>query len=139
MAILIGLSSLPFLHELIVNENGLFAWWVPDLNLRELLKDDKGHILGYSSYRVFLYYISSYTAILIALIGWYSVARAKNRFYANAILLCALSVVYHIFLILSNNRKTDYNALDPKLVGTAIIAAILFGIYYYTETQRREK
>lgn len=139
MVILVGLSSLPFLHELIVDENGVFSSWVPDLNIQNLLRDDRGKILGYSKYRVFLYYISSEISILIAIIGWYIVARKKNRYYAYALLVSAISVAYHIFLILSNSRKTELNHFELKLIGTLILALIFFGLYYYSQVKRTRK
>ncbi len=137
MAILVGLSSLPFLHELIIDENGSFSNWVPDLNIQGLLRDEEGRILGYTTYRVFLYYFSTEIAILIAFIGWYTVAKGKNRYYTNALLLCTISVAYHLFLILTNTRKTQLNDFDLKLAATMVLAAVLFGFYCHAHQKRR--
>ncbi len=127
---------LPFLHELIIDENGTFARWVPILNIEASLLDDNGKILGFSTYRVFLYYFFAETAALIAWVGWFIVAR--NKPYRNAILICILSVGYHLFLILSDNRKTDLNNFDLKLGATAFIAALLFGVFLYTSVKKRK-
>ena len=127
---------LPFLHELIIDENGTFARWVPNLNIQASLLDDNGKILGFSTYRVFLYYFFAETTALIAWVGWFIVA--KNKPYRNAILLCILSVGYHLFLILSANRKTDLNNFEFKLGATAFIAALLFGVFLYTSVKKRK-
>lgn len=137
MAILVGLSSLPFFHELIINENGVVASWVPDLNIENFLKDENNKVLGYSKYRVFLYYLLAEIYILIAWLGWYSVAKTKP--YRNALLLGAISTAYHLFLILSNNRKTDLNNYDLKLTWTIGIALVLFVLYYYSEKKKKRK
>lgn len=136
MTILIGLSLLPFLHELIVDENGTFARWVPNLNIEISLLDESGKILGFSSYRVFLYYFFAETAALCAWLGWFLVA--KNKPYRYAILLCIISTSYHLFLILSNSRKTILNNFELKLWATAAIALLLFGIFFYT-SQKKQK
>lgn len=137
MTILIGLSSLPFLHELIIDENGLTASWVPNFNIEHFLKDINGKVLGYSKYPVFLYFLIIQVYTLIAWLGWFSVS--KNRTYRYAILMGVLSSSYHIFLILSNNRKTDLNGIEIKLAGTFIVCCILFFIYFYLEKIKMEK
>lgn len=128
MTILIGLSSLPFLNELIADKDGNLYGWVPDLNVQKLLTDSNGSILGYSKYRVFLYFLFIHLYGFIAFLGWYTVA--KNKYYRPAILLCALSAAYHVGVVLLNQRMTDFNDFRFKLVGTIVLAVVLFALYY---------
>lgn len=137
MTILIGLSSLPFFHDLIINTDGTLLNWVPDWNIEKTLTDSKGDVLGYSTYRVFLYFFLIQVYSLIAWVGWFSVSKSKP--YRFAILLGVLSSFYHIILILANSRKTDFNGFDIKLIGSAIIFCILFLFYYYFEKTKKAK
>lgn len=137
MTILIGLSSLPFLHELIINIDGIRFSWVPDFHIEQALTDVNGKVLGYSKYRVFLYFLLIQVYTLIAWIGWFSVS--KNKSYRLAILMGVLSSAYHIFLILSNNRTTDFNNADIKVICIGVIGVGLFLRYYYLEKLKKEK
>ncbi len=137
MTILIGLSSLTFLHELIVHPDGTTYSWVPDWNIEKTLTDTNGKVLGYSQYYVFLYFLLIQVYSLIAWLGWFSVSKSKP--YRFALIIGVLSSFYHIILILSNSRKTDLNSFDLKLIGTAIIFCTLFLIYYFFEKIKKAK
>ena len=137
MLILVGLSSLPFLNELVTNENGSILSWLVSPELQEKWQDVNGKILGYSKPRVLLYYLLTQVYILIASIGWFTVA--KEKFYRNAILLCSISSLYQIFIILSVNRKTWLNNYDLKLWFSLGIMAILFGLYVSNELKKKKK
>ena len=136
MAILIGLSLLPFIHELLINEDGTLAWWVPDLGIEKALTNSQGKVLGYSKYRVLLFFLFAELSALIAWIGWYSVAKGKN--YEKALLLPIFCACYHIFLIISVQRKTWLNDFDLKIylsLGTLIVLMIL--AYRYSTAKRK--
>lgn len=137
MTILIGLSSLPFLNELITQENGALANWLVSEKTQESLLDENGRIFGYTKFRVFLFYFLIQLYAFIASLGWFAVAKKKP--YRLAILLCSLSSLYHIFLILSVNRKTFLNDFDLKLWGTIGFALVLITIYTIQEFRKRKK
>lgn len=135
MTILVWLSSLPFLHELILDSDGVAFGWVPNLHIEKALTGPDGKVLGYSKYHVFLYFLLVQLYTLIAWLGWFSVSKTKP--YRWAILMGVISSAYHIFLILSNSRKTALNDVDLKLYGTAFIAVGLFLLYYYLEKRNQ--
>ncbi|MEO1485698.1 MAG: hypothetical protein AAFU57_08125 [Bacteroidota bacterium] len=135
MAILIGLSSLPFLNELITHEDGSLLHWLASPETQEGWKDENGRILDYSKLRVLLFYLLGQIAIVVASLGWFSTA--KNKFYRNALLLFTLSGAYHIFLILSENRKTWLNDADLKLWWTFGLSLVLFIAYLIAEFRKR--
>lgn len=137
MTVLVGLSLFPFLHELIINENGAVYSWVPDWGIEKALTDANGKVLSYSSYRVFIYYLFIQCYALAAWLGWFLVS--KNKSYRYALLLGVLSALYHMFLILSDSRKTELNTIEVKLIGTAIISCGLFMVYYYFERVKKAK
>lgn len=129
MTVLIVLSSFPFFHDIITNKDGVLPFWVPDIGIEKMLTDADGKVLGYSSYRLFIYFFLINCYGLIAWVGWFLVA--KNKYYRLAILTGVFSSSYHIFLILSNNRKTDLNNFEIKLTGSVIICCVLFIAYNY--------
>jgi len=137
MTILIGLSLLPFLHELILDVDGNLFPWVPNFHIAESLTDSNGKVWGYSKYRVLLYFFLIQLYTLIAWIGWFSVAKSKR--YRLAILMGVASSGYHLLLIITKSRKTSFNAFDIKLVATAILGIILFLIWHFYAKKREGK
>ena len=118
--IILGLSTLPYFHDIITNPDGLKSW-VPVIGIENLLSDANDKVLGFSTYRVFLY---TFLIFLFASIGWWGwYQSAKNKFYGNALLLVFASGAYHIVLIVLNLRRTVLNELTPKL--------ILFGLLFF--------
>jgi len=134
MAILVGISSLPFFNELITIENGSIQHWLMSPEFQDSLKKD-GRILDYSKFSVLLYYLLIQIYILTASIGWFTVA--KDKAYRYALLLCTSSSAYHIFLILSENRKTWLNEAELKLWSTLALSAVLFAFYIFSELRKR--
>ncbi len=86
--------------------------WVPDLGIREMLKGPEGKILGYSSYRVFLYTVLIFVFSVIGFGGWY---RTAPRGYRTGILLVVISGLYHITMILADLRRHAINGSEIKL------------------------
>lgn len=134
MVLLVGVSSLPFLNELITQEDGSLQTWILSQDVQESLKSENGKILGYSKYSVMLYYLLTYTYILIGSLGWFIIARGKS--YRYAILICTLSAGYHIFLILSENRATFLNNAELKLWGTAGSTLFFFMVHHISFYRR---
>ena len=56
---IILLSSLPYIHDLITIRDGNYKGWVPDWGIQNFLTDYNGYVLGFSTYRVFIYTIFS--------------------------------------------------------------------------------
>jgi hypothetical protein len=110
---IIGLSTLPYFHDFITDADGLMAW-VPVLGIESFLTDSNNRILGFSTYRVFLYTFLIFVFASIGWAGWYRIA--KNKYYSNALLLVLTSGVYHVFLMVFNLRRTVVNELEPKLI-----------------------
>ena len=102
---IILLSTLPYLHDFLTDDGGLKPW-VPVLGIEHLLTDGNGNVLGFSTYRVFLY---TFFIFLFATIGWAGWSQsARQRFYGSALLLATASGLYHIFLILFGLRRSFF-------------------------------
>ncbi len=123
---IVGLSSLPYLHEVITNNEGVRNW-VPVLGLERMLTDANGKVLGFSTYRMFLY---TFLIFLFSGIGWFAwlyVSRRKAYFYA--LFVPVFLSFYQILLIVSGLRMTWANDGNVKLyllLGLSIFLASLY-------------
>lgn len=124
---IIGLSTLPYFHEFITNAEGLKPW-VPVLGVENFLTDSNNKILGFSTYRVFLYTFLIFVFASIGWAGWYRMA--KDKYYGNALLLVLISGVYQVFLIVFNLRRTVLNELEPKLIMLSFLFLVLGFLSY---------
>ncbi len=111
--VIIGLSTLPYMHDIITNKEGLKSW-VPVLGIESFLSDSNNRIIGFSSYRIFLYTFLIFIFSSIGWMGWYQ--NAKGKFYERAVQLVLASGLCQIGLILFNLRRTIWNELSPKLL-----------------------
>lgn len=78
---LVGLSSLPYLHEAITFEGGLRSW-VPVLGIEEFLTDGQGKVLGFSTYRMFLYTLLIFVFSELGWAVWLYVSKHKTYYLA---------------------------------------------------------
>ncbi len=117
---IIGLSTLPYLHDIITDEDGLKSWG-PLLEIEKALTDSNGNVLGFSTYRVFLYTLLIFVFAGIGWAGWFQ--RAKDKFYGYALLLATASGFYYIGLILFNLRRSIWN--DPTLKFSLLVISFL--------------
>ena len=123
---IIGLSTLPYLHDFITDSDGLKSW-VPNLGIESVLTDANGKVHGFSTYRVFLYTLLIFVFACIGWAGWYQSARSK--YYGGGIFLVLTSGAYHVALILFDLRKTAFNEAWPKffvLIGLAVFMGYLW-------------
>jgi len=116
---IIGLSTLPYFHDFITDSEGLKTW-VPIVGIENILTDSNQKVLGFSTYRVFLYTFLIFVFASIGWAGWYRSTR--NKFYSNGLFLVLLSGIYQIILIILNLRRSIFNELQNKL--------ILFGLLF---------
>lgn len=122
--IIIALSVLPYFHDIITTSEGLRSW-VPVLGIENLLTDGLGNILGFSTYRVFLYTLLIFVFASVGWVGWYQ--SAKDKFYGSALLLAMASGIYHIGLVLLNLRRSVWNEPTPKI----LLLLLLFVVFGY--------
>jgi hypothetical protein len=115
-------STLPYFHDIITNTAGLKSW-VPVVGIEQFLTDSNNFILGFSTYRVFLYTFLIFVFATIGWFGWYK--NAKTKFYANALLLVLLSSTYQLGIIILNLRRTDWNDTSLKLLFLGILFIVL--------------
>ncbi len=132
---IILLSSLPYIHDVITISGDDTKTWVPDFGLSLLLTDNQGYILGFSSYRVFLYTLLIHLFAHIGWVGWFFDARGKN--YRPALLVPVILSLYQITIILLNSRATKFNEPDVKVYIT-IILGLLLGINYIFNNKNKE-
>ena len=123
----IGLSTLPYFHDIITTPDGLKSW-VPILGIERLLTGQDTFLLGFSTYRVFLYtfLISLFSTLGYAL--WYLFA--KNKYYRYALIGVLTSSVYHLCLLIFKLRRTVLNEPEMKLIGLSVLFLVLGFLSY---------
>ena len=124
---ILGLSTLPYFHEFITTSTGLRPS-VPHFGIEKLLTDPSGSVLGFSSYRVFLYTFLIFVFAAIGFAGWYAVA--KHKYYRSAVLLVLLSGAYQLLLIVFHLRQSVFNETGFKLMGLVLLILAL-GIHTF--------
>ncbi|MFS4449024.1 hypothetical protein [Maribacter sp. 2307UL18-2] len=124
---IIALSSLPYIHDTITVRGEGIKGWVPDFGLQSLLMDQDGYVLGFSSYRVFIYTFLIHLFAHLGWVGWFF--EAIHKLYRPFLLVPVTLSLYQIIIILSNSRTTVFNEPDIKFLltmGLSIAAALNF-------------
>lgn len=120
---IIFISSLPYLHDLITIRGEGLAPWVPDLGIEKALTDADGKVMGFSSYRVFLYTMLIHLFAHVGWVGW--MLDAKGKSYRFALLVPVILSGYTIALLLFNARATEFNEPDTKFYLTLFLSIIV--------------
>tara|TARA_Y100001933_G_scaffold172174_2_gene170355 strand:+ start:53188 stop:54051 length:864 start_codon:yes stop_codon:yes gene_type:complete len=110
---IIALSSLPYFHEILTTKSAGIKDWVPSLGIESFLTGEDGKVLGFSTYRMFLY---QFCIFLFATIGWgiwWFVAKQKR--YRNFLLLPIFIGIYQLTLMLLKLRDSFMNRWELKL------------------------
>jgi hypothetical protein len=129
------LSALPYIHDLITIRNVGPKSWVPDLGIEALLTDPDGRVLGFSSYRIFLYTFLLHLFAHIGWTGWFFDAKGKT--YRTALLIPVALSLYQLTIILTDTRSTHLNAPDTKLYITFILGILLAINYFFNNKLRK--
>ena len=130
---IIGLSSLPYIHDVITVRGEGLKGWVPDWGLQALLTNNEGDILGFSSYRVFIYTLSIHLFAHIGYAAWFFEARGK--LYRPFILVPVILSMYQVFIILFDWRFTDFNQPTIKIIITISLSLLLAYNFYYNNKE----
>ena len=120
---IILISSLPYFHDLITIRGEGLAPWVPDLGIEKALTDADGKVMGFSSYRVFLYTLLIHLFAHIGWVGW--MLDAKGKSYRFALLVPVVLSGYTVALLLFNARATEFNEPDTKFYLTLFLSIIV--------------
>jgi len=108
--------------------------FVPDLGLENMLTDSEGYVLGFSSYRVFLYTLFIHLGMHIAFVGWWFAAQGKR--YRPILLLPVAMSLYQVLIIVSNTRDTAFNEPGTKLYILLGLCLLLGVNFYYNNSYR---
>ncbi len=135
--IIIGLSTLPFLHDIITEIGEGTRNFVPDLGIEKALTDRDGYVLGFSSYRVFLYTFFIHLGMHIAFMGWWFASQGKR--YRPILLLPVTMTFYQLLIIISNSRDTTFNEPGTKLYIILGISLLLGFNFYFNNSYQKKK
>jgi hypothetical protein len=130
---IVVVSTLPYFHDLITDRSGVRPG-VPLIGAESLFTGEDGKVLGFSSYRVFLYTIMIHVFAHIGFLGW--MMDAKGKFYRIALLVPVILSGYTVAVILFNVREGPFNSVSTKFYIT--IAASLFVLVSYILDHRNK-
>ena len=132
MAIIV-LSSLPYIHDIITIRGGTFPTWVPDWGIQEFLTNSEGYVVGFSSYRVFIYTLLIHLFAHIGYLGWFF--EAKDKLYRPFLLVPVSLSLYQIILIIFDSRSNDLNTPHTKIILTITISCLLAVNFFFNNKQ----
>ncbi|WP_298475348.1 hypothetical protein [uncultured Maribacter sp.] len=129
-------SLLPYLHDILtIRQGGELRKFVPVLGIEKLLTHN-GKILGWSSYRIFIYIFCTH---LFAQIGWACwFFDARNRLFRPFLLVPIVFNLYEITIISININAPSFNKPDWKLYTTIIIATLIAVNLYFNSDKALE-
>ncbi|PIB39079.1 hypothetical protein BFP75_00965 [Maribacter sp. 4G9] len=108
---IVVVSTLPYFHDVITDQSGTREG-IPIIGAEELFTDSQGKIMGFSSYRIFLYTLMIYLFAHIGFVGW--MMDAKGKFYRIALAVPVILSGYTVAVILFNAKETTFNSTSTK-------------------------
>lgn len=133
---IVFISSLPYFHDVITIKGEGLKGWVPDFGLQELLTDSNGKVMGFSSYRVFIYTLLIHLFAHIGWVGW--MLDAKGKSYRFFLLVPVFLSAYTVALLLLNARATGFNKFDTKLYITLGLSIILILNFFINRKTKKD-
>ncbi|GMN06306.1 hypothetical protein MTsPCn5_16950 [Croceitalea sp. MTPC5] len=130
---IIVVSTLPYFHDLVADRSGVKPN-VPVIGVESFLTGSDGKILGFSSYRVFLYTIMIHLFAHVGFLGW--MMDAKGKFYRIALLVPVVLSGYTLAVILFNARQGPFNDVNTKFIIT-IVTSLGVLVYYILDHRNK--
>jgi len=127
------ISTLPYFHDIITEKSGLRSG-VPIIGVEELFTDSNNKVMGFSSYRVFLYTLLIHLFAHIGFVGW--MMDAKGKSYRIALLVPVILSGYTVALLLFNAKETEFNSTSVKFYITLLASLGVF-IYYLLDHRNK--
>ncbi len=121
-------AMLPFIHDVLTTRglDGVNSW-VPVLGIEDALTGTDGKIVGFKTYRVFIYTLGLHLFAHLGSLGWFMDAYRKK--YRAWILVPVAITLYQLPVIISNWSNTSLNTPSVKLyisLGICILLALNF-------------
>ena len=131
---IIMISTLPYFHDVITEKGVGVRPSMPDIGVENFFTNDDKKVMGFSSYRVFLYYLFIHLFAHIGFVGW--MMEAKGKSYRIALLVPVILSGYTVAMFLLNAKETTFNSTNAKFYIT-IVATIGVFVFYFLD--RRNK
>ena len=139
--LLIGVTTLPFFHDIITEKStASLRVWVPNLGIENLLSGSQNNVLGFGTYRAFIYFFMLH---LYAHLGWlgsfvyYHHARKGIRPF---LLVPVIISLFSLILFILNKQETPFGAPDIKFYITIALSTLLaWNFFFNNKTGRSEE
>ena len=127
------LAMLPFFHDIITDKEEGVKSWVPDLGIQQRLTyvngEGKTKVMGYSSYRMFLYFLFEYTFTAVGWFGFFLMA--KGRPWRVFLLTPAIISLYNLLILVFDYRETTFNEANTKIFIILVLNFLLMLRFFY--------
>lgn len=134
--LLFVISLLPYLHDILtIRQGGELRNFIPILGIEQFLTQNN-KVLGWDSYRIFIYIFNTH---LFAQIGWACwFFDARNKLFRPFLLVPLIFNLYEITIISININAPAINKPDWKLYTTIIVAALMAVNLYFNSDKALE-
>lgn len=122
------ISTLPYFHDVITERGVGTRSWIPNVGSESFFTGSDGKIMGFSSYRVFIYTVLIHLSAHIAFIGW--MMDAKGKSYRIALLVPVILSGYTVAMFLFNAKETTFNSTSVKFYITIVVTIAVFIFYF---------
>ncbi len=121
-------STLLYFHDIVTLPDASLKDWIPRFGVVELLTNEDGSVLGFNTYRTFLFTFSMQLMAQIAWVGW--LRDADFKLY-KPFLLVPLGLSLHQLIITCLDKSDTYlNKPDFKLL-MILGLGVIIGVFYY--------
>jgi len=131
---IIVISTLPYFHDIITDKGLGVKPSIPDIGAEAFFTNSDGKVMGFSSYRVFLYYLFIHLFAHIGFVGW--MMDAKGKFYRIALWIPVILSGYTVAMFLLDAKETTFNSTNTKFYIT--IAASIGVLVAYVLDHRNK-
>jgi len=131
-------ATLPFFHDVITDKSTASTrGWVPHLGIENTLKNKDGLVLGFSSYRAFVYFLLLHVGAHLSWLGAF-VDYGHYRKRIRPFLLAPVAIsFFSLGLFLLNLEDTPFGAPDTKFYITIGLSLLLVWNFFFNDKTGR--
>jgi len=125
---IIMVSTLPYFHDVITERGVGTRTSIPNLGIETFLTNSEEKVLGFSSYRVFLYTLFIHLFAHIGFVGW--MMDAKGKSYRIALLVPVVLSGYTVIMLLLDAKESPLSNTSTKFFITIATTLVVFVLYF---------
>lgn len=134
-------SIMPFFHDVITDKaTASLREWVPVVGIEDVLKDKDGFVLGFGSYRAFVYFLLIHVGAHLSWLGAYIDYSYPKKKIRPFLLVPAIISFFSLGLFLLNLQDSSFGSPDIKFCITIGLSFLLaWNFFFNDKTGRAEQ